>query len=230
MHFDPQQLLMLLQWTDSAFPTGAFAHSGGLETYTQHDQLRNAAELQRLIAVKLESVAHTDMIVVHCAHAAYQATDVAIWRDLDTLCAASKPAREAREASEKIGRRLLASVMNILPDERLMLYRDGVEQKTLIGHHAVVQGLICAALNVDPHAALVAFAYGLAANQTAASLKLMAIGQTQAQAVLALSGQAIMNAVEQALALTLADFCSFTPGLDIRVMQHEQLFRRLFIS
>ena len=35
MNFDSAQLLTLLQWTDSAFPTGAFAHSNGLETYTQ---------------------------------------------------------------------------------------------------------------------------------------------------------------------------------------------------
>ncbi|MCC6802835.1 MAG: urease accessory protein UreF, partial [Anaerolineae bacterium] len=35
MQFDSAQLLMLLQWTDSAFPTGAFAHSGALEMYTQ---------------------------------------------------------------------------------------------------------------------------------------------------------------------------------------------------
>jgi len=230
MHFNPHQLVMLLQWMDSSFPTGAFAHSGGLETYTQRGSVRHTGDLRQLIAVKLDSAAHTDLIVVHCAMDAYQTDNQAALRELDQLCAASKPARETRDSSEKIGRRLLASVVNVHPDERLLAYRAEVERKTFIGHHAVVQGMICAALGIDAHAALLAFAYALAANQTAASLKLISIGQTQAQAILAASGDAITRAVETALALTLDDFGSFTPGLDIHAVQHEHLFRRLFIS
>ncbi len=75
-----------------------------------------------------------------------------------------------------------------------------------------------------------AFTYGLVANQTAAALKLISIGQTQAQAVLAASAPAMSSAVEAALGRTLDDFGGFTPGLDIRAIQHETLFRRLFIS
>lgn len=226
----PHQLLMLLQWTDSAFPTGAFAHSGGLETYIQHGVIRNGRDLQRFIETKLESAAYTDFIVIHTAMRAYDRHDWTMLQELDVLCSASKPARETREASEKIGRRMLSSVLNVYPDERLTTYRAHLEQKIMIGHHAVVQGLACAALGIEPIAALSAFAYGLASNQTAASVKLMSIGQTQAQAVLAACGEAITRAVDTALSLTLEDFGCFTQGLDIRAMHHEHLFRRLFIS
>ena len=41
---------MLLQWSDSAFPTGAFAHSGGLETYAQVEVVRSADEVGRVAA------------------------------------------------------------------------------------------------------------------------------------------------------------------------------------
>lgn len=226
MHFASPQLLMLLQWMDSAFPTGAFAHSGGLETYTQVGIVRTASDLARLIAVRLESAAGTDLIIVHSAMSADHDQIV----QLDALCAASKVAREAREASEKIGRRMLASVLNLMSDETLIFYRDQIAAGRCYGHHAVAHGLACAALGIDKRAALLAFAYGLAANQTAASLKLMSIGQTQAQAVLGASGAAIEAAVETALARTVDDFGAFSPGLDIRAMQHEHLFRRLFIS
>jgi urease accessory protein len=93
-----------------------------------------------------------------------------------------------------------------------------------------VHGLACAALGVESRSALLAYGYALAANQTAASLKLMSIGQMQAQAVLGAAGERITAAVEEALARTMDDFGGFTPGLDIRSMQHEYLFRRLFIS
>jgi urease accessory protein len=156
--------------------------------------------------------------------------DAALIAQLDELCSASKLARETREASEKIGRRMLSSVLNLTSDARLLAYQDEIASGRYAGHHAVVHGAACGALGVDARAALLAFGYALAANQTAASLKLIRIGQTQAQAVLGASGAAIEAAIETALTLTLDDYGSFVPGLDIRAMEHEHLFRRLFIS
>jgi urease accessory protein len=227
---DAHQLLMLLQWTDSAFPTGAFAHSGGLETYVQGDSVRTARDLARLIAVKLYNAAQTDLIVVHLSMSAFEAGDFGQLAWLDSMCAASKPAREAREGSEKIGRRMLASILNVHQEARLQAYRERIERGESAGHHAVVHGAACASLRLEPRTALLAFAYALAANQTAAAIKLMSIGQTQAQAVLGAAGTVITEAVEVALARTIDDFGGFAPGLDIRAMQHEQLFQRLFIS
>jgi urease accessory protein len=230
VQFDTNQLLMMLQWMDSAFPTGAFAHSGGLETYTQSDIVRTSGDLARLIEAKLESAAGTDLIIVHTAMSAYVANDRSRIGYLDTLCSASKLARETREASEKIGRRMLNSVLNLMEDELLIFYKDEIENGRYAGHHAVTHGLACAASGIEPRAAMLAYGYALAANQTAASLKLMRIGQTQAQTVLGAAGEGIAAAVDTALTRTLDDFGSFSPGLDIRAMQHEYLFRRLFIS
>ncbi len=230
MEFDAAQLLLLLQITDSAFPTGAFAHSGGLETYTQTGVVRSPDDLARLIRVKLAAAASTDLIIIHMAMAAARSGDRAQVAQLDALCSASKLTRETREASEKIGRRMLASVLNLFDDVTLRDYQAEIAGGRCAGHHAVVHGLACAALGGAPRAALLAFGYALAANQTAASLKLMRIGQTQAQAVLARSGAAIEAAADAALARTLDDFGTFTPALDIRAAQHEHLFRRLFIS
>jgi len=211
---------------DSGFPTGAFAHSGGLETYTQAEIVRSADDLRRVIAVKLDAAARTDLIIVHSA----MTVDQAAIRELDTLCSASKIAREARDASEKIGRRMLSSILNLISDPALLWYKDAIAAERCAGHHAVVHGLACSALGIDPRAALLTFGYALAANQTTVALKLFSIGQTQTQAVLAASGKAIETAADAALSRTLEDFGSFTPGLDIRIMQHERLFRRLFIS
>ncbi|MBZ0283254.1 MAG: urease accessory protein UreF [Anaerolineae bacterium] len=230
MQFDPGQLLMLLQWMDSAFPTGSFAHSGGLETYAQAGVVQTADDLAHLIAVKLENATSTDLIIIHTAMSAYQANDRPKIRHLDNLCSASKPARETRESSEKIGKRMLSSVLNLVDDEILLFYQNTISEGNCAGHHAVTHGLACMALGIEPHAAMLAFGYGLAANQIAASLKLLRIGQTQAQSVLSEAGEVIAAAVEAALARTLDDFGGFTPGLDIRAMQHEYLFRRLFIS
>lgn len=230
MHIAPDQLLMVLQWMDSAFPTGAFAHSGGLETYTQAEIVQTPDDLLQLICAKLEIAAHTDFIIIHCAMTAYTSNDMVALSNLDELCSASKIASETRHASEKIGRRMLENVLNVRPDERLSTYRAGITGNNGRGHHAVVHGLVCASMGLESQAALLAFAYALVANQTSASLKLISIGQTQAQAVLGAAHGAMQSAVDTALNRTLDDFGSFSPGLDIRTMQHEHLFRRLFIS
>jgi urease accessory protein len=230
MDIRPDQLLMLLQYMDSAFPTGAFAHSGGLETYTQAEIVRTPDDLLQLISAKLEMAAHTDFIIIHCAMTAYAANDRAVLNELDDLCSASKIASETRHASEKIGRRMLENVLNVHPDEHLSTYRAKIAGQSGRGHHAVVHGLVCAAMGLEPRAALLAFAYALVANQTSAALKLISMGQTQAQAVLGASHSAMQSAVEAALNRSLDDFGSFAPALDIRTMQHEHLFRRLSIS
>jgi urease accessory protein len=230
MQVNPTQLLMLLQWSDSAFPTGSFAHSGSLETYTQAEIILRPDDLTDLIEAKLQNAATTDLLIVHSAMSAYRGNDRARIIELDRFCSASKLVRESREASVKIGRRSLSSILNLIQDELLMFYRTEVESKQCAGHHAVVHGLACTALGVEPQTALLTFGYALAANQVAASLKLMSVGQTDAQAVLGKMVPVIAAAAESALSHTLNDFNSFTPGLDIRAMQHEHLFRRLFIS
>lgn len=238
MQLSAHQLLRLLQWTDSAFPTGAFVHSGGLETYTQAEVVRTADDLAALIAVRLEAASRTDLIIIHAVMRASDEGDWSMIEACDALCSAAKTARESREASEKIGRRMLASVLNsigadITPTEHgswLHRYQEAIMAGQCTGHHAVVHGLACAGLGVDARMGMLAFAYALTANQTAASLKLMSIGQSAAQGVLGAANSAMEAAVEAALTRTLDDFGAFTPGLDIRAMHHERLFRRLFIS
>jgi urease accessory protein len=209
MHLDPSNLLRLLQWTDSAFPTGAFAQSGGLETETQSGAISTPADLLAWIAAKLDNAASTDLIIVHIAMAAYQQNDTEQLIYLDELCAASKIAQETRQASEKVGKRMLENVLNLLPDAGLSAYRSLIAEGRAFGHHAVVHGLVCAAAGIEPPIALLAFAYGMVANQASAALKLMSIGQTQTQAVIGQSHQAIEKSVAAALARTLADFGSF---------------------
>jgi len=112
---------------------------------------------------------------------------------------------------------------------RFSFYQAEIAQD-VVPTPCVVHGLVGSALGVEPQTAMLAFAYTLVSNQTAASLKLMRIGQTQAQAVLHELERQLPQSLKRALNRTLDDFGSFTPGVDIRAMQHEDLFRRLFIS
>jgi urease accessory protein len=223
-------LLILLQWMDSAFPTGAFAHSHALETFVQAGTIHTLGALQAAIAQRVRLLATNDLLLVK--EAWYQAKDGELPQliRLDQLCAASKTARETREASEKVGRRMLDNVWAQYPQPIIADFRQALAAQQVSGHHCVVYGLCAQAAGIGLNEALHAFGYGVAANQASAALKLLPIGPAQAQRLIAESHPHIQQAAEHALSLSLADFAGFAPALDIRSMQHEALFRRLFIS
>ena len=103
----PQPLLSLLQVSDSAFPTGAFAHSMGLEAFYDAGELRDAGDLRRFVELSLDSMATSDCVALG---AAYTMDSVEELIRIDRLLAATKLTRELREASIATGRRFLASV------------------------------------------------------------------------------------------------------------------------
>ena len=53
---DPR-LLSLLHFADSAFPTGGYAHSFGLETYCQQGRVKGREDLERFLMAQLEGAA-----------------------------------------------------------------------------------------------------------------------------------------------------------------------------
>jgi urease accessory protein len=227
---DGSTLLILLQWMDSAFPTGAFAHSHALETFVQAGIIRTPDALRSAVAQRLALVATNDLLLVKEAWHQAQHSDLPQLVRLDRMCAASKTARETREASEKVGRRMLENVWTHHPQPIIAAFRRALEAQQVSGHHCVVHGLCAQAVGIGLSETLHAFGYAVVANQASAALKLMHIGPAQVQRLIAESHPDIQRAVEHTLSLSLADFASFAPALEIRSMQHETLFRRLFIS
>ncbi len=227
----PAHLLSLLQLSDSMFPTGAFAHSQGLETYVQSGLVTDRASLCDWLTVQLRhNLATADMVICKEAFLAYNRGDGETVLALDQLLTAAKPAAELRKASEEIGRRTLKSGMILASDNLLESYQAAISAGRCAGHHAVVWGLLGGALTLDLSALLLAYAYTFVASQTSAAVRLIPLGQTHAQQSIAALGPVMQEAVDTALATSLDDFATFVPALEIRAMQHHYLNGRLFIS
>jgi urease accessory protein len=226
---DSAKLHLLLQMTDSMFPSGAFVHSEGLETYVQRGLISNAEELGAFLKTRLlEGSAKLDMVALHRAIDMYAHADLLALHDLDELLSAMKTVYESREASERIGRQMLRSVLAFHPDDFLSAYQQAIEAGKMRGHQSISFGLIAGAFGIEKATALNAYGYILVSGQVSAAVKLMRMGQTQAQALIHHSQSFIAEAVE--IALSRYELESFTPALDIAAMQHEYLFRRLFNS
>ena len=228
---DSHWIAGLLQLSDSFYPTGAYAHSYGLEGLAQEGVVHDRATLRTfLLEQVLPQLARTDLPIA--AHAWAAAGDPPDWARLRELCflgSALRGAREPREASEAIGRQRL---------ELAALLRGGLAAD--FNRRAAADGWPCPAcvvaaiegraLGAPRQAVLAAIVYSTAAGLIAAAVKLLRLGQNACQTLLAEALTQAPLLVAQALAVEPDDIGAFNPWWDIAAARHESADFRLFIS
>ena len=222
-------LASLLQVSDSAFPTGGYAHSAGFEQIVELGLVRDAATMAAHIENHLwPSIVHFELPVVRLAQTAARNGDVSELLALDEIVDATKGARELREASRSLGRRRLSALRDIgastVPPGFALL----VDDNTTSGHHAVVFGAGLASMP-EP-ALLAAWAFQTLNGISLAAPKLLRIGQDAVQRVLAGALASIESQIEKSRHIARDDLGWFDPTLEIASMQHEIAHERLFIS
>jgi urease accessory protein len=231
MAFTDQARLRLLQLTDSAFPTGAFAHSFGLETYVARGLVHSATGLEGFISnTLLNALAPSDGVA--CV-AVYRAADgwEDVVRELDQRLTAMKTVSEFRQASRALGLRFLRTATELLTLPRGASYLGAIEAKSLDGHLSLAYGLVCRDLEWPLAPALAAWFRQSCAALISVGVRLIPLGQTEGQALLARLGTPILDAVELALARDTHDLASFAPGQELAGMIHRDvLTTRLYIS
>jgi urease accessory protein len=223
--------LALLQLGDTALPIGAFAFSSGLETYTQKGLIADPATLQSwLEAVLRHAVQGSHLLPVALA---YRETAAAEWAQLERLdqqLTAMKHARELREASMKVGQRLLRLAKQIWPGPVIEHLDTLRQQGSIAGHHAVVLGLLGWELGLAERVVVEAAGYQWLSGMIAAALRLLALGQLAGQRMLTALLPHVTTSADDISRQGWDDLSSATPEFEIRAMQHETLYSRLFQS
>ncbi|WP_245647136.1 urease accessory protein UreF [Microtetraspora niveoalba] len=225
---DPGPLLAQLQLTDSAFPSGRYTLSYGLEGFTQEGPV-DVAEF--LADVLRHSAGPGDGRALVLAHRAVAA------RDWDALVAADrrlhavKLNREMRAASARTGRQVLDTACLVfggaVPERLAALVRAGATP----GNHAVVVGALHAASGVSAENAVVCDLYSFASAVAGAAVRLGRIDFRRAQAVLYGARDGIGRAALVALAARHPrDVHSCAPAADAASAAHERAQARLFIT
>jgi urease accessory protein len=217
-------LLSLLQLSDPALPIGGYAHSGGLETYVQAGVVCDAVRAGDFVRAMLQtSVHYTDAALVALAYQAAVAGDEKELLALDRLCEAVKLPREIREAARKLGGRLLKIFLEICPDPGMI--REGG-----VLHYPVAFGYCAAVLGIGLREALTGYYYNVAAGMVTNCVKLIPIGQQDGQRLLFSLHPLMAELVEKSQEPDRDLIGLGCAGLDIRCMQHEQLYSRLYMS
>ncbi|HET8601606.1 MAG TPA: urease accessory UreF family protein [Segeticoccus sp.] len=233
-------LLTTLQLADSAFPSGRYTLSHGLESFVQSGAVTGdsgVAGLGGLLADQLEhGIAPADGVALAWAHRAVsQAScpeeyDEQLAVEADLRLSSVKMVQEARRASRRTGRGLLGTVAGSFAGPALTAYHRLVREGTAPGHAAVVMGLLTAEQQVPLAQAVAAELYAFAAGWLNAAVRLAVADHRTAQAVLHRCGPVIERAACAAGETELEDLASCTPLVDVMAMRHEQATLRLFMS
>jgi urease accessory protein len=228
---DSRALVSLLHFSDTAFPTGGYAHSFGLERYCQAGIVTDAAGVERFLLAQIEgSAGPTDATAAGAAGAAMAARDLGACRALDDTLDAMKPVREFREGSRQMGRQTLRIAASLTEHALLATYLADVNAGAAPGHHAVAFGMAAGVFGWDGEAAATGFLYSTASLLVGAALRLLPMGQTEGQRVLWRLHPVITRVAREAARRNPEGMWSFTPGLDIQGMLHARLDTRLFRS
>lgn len=232
--------LAALQLTDSAFPSGRYTLSHGLESFVQAGVVSPSSGVEGLFYLLADqlrySVAPTDGVGLTWAHRAVSTGvesgdyDESLARQADLRLTSVKLNREAREASSRVGRGVLGTVLGSFAGPALTSYGALIRKGAVPGNVAVVMGLLTAELQVPLLDAVSAELYSFAAGWLNAAVRLGVADHRMAQAVLYRCMPTIEAAARRACLVELDDMTSCVPMVDIMSMTHEQATLRLFIN
>lgn len=216
-------LLRLLWLASPALPIGAYAYSRGLEYAVDCGWVSDVDSVASWIEGVLESqIATLDGPVLARLYDAYQAGDAARVTRWNALLRASRETSEMALEDRQLG----LSLGKVLREAGIA----EAQQLAEAASYAQLFALACVHYGVSRADAVLGYMFAFAEGQVTAASKVVPLGQSACQRVLARLFASLSALVELSLALPDDELGSFTPGLTLASMLHETQYTRLFRS
>lgn len=227
------KLFYLLQVNDALFPIGGYSHSQGLETYIQKGLVYDEKSAGEYIIHKLKwGLARMDLLAARLAYERAAEGDVPGLMELEELLEASRIPMEQREASRKMGSRFVKTIKKMGTD----LWEKGIFAEYLKARtsmpvsHCCVYGVFCAALAIDEEAVLAHYLYAQTSAMVTNCVKTIPLSQSAGQMLLKSCYECFRELLREVVTWNEEELGLSAPGFDIRGMQHERLYSRIYMS
>ena len=221
-------LYRLMTWLSPAFPVGAFSYSSGIEWAVEAGDIADAASLSGWLAAMLaDGSGFCDGVFLAHAHRAAASRDTNALRDIAELSAALVPSRERQLESTAQGRAFIEiarAAWNCAGLDEMIAACDGAIV------YPVAVGVVSAAHAIPLPATMHAFLHAVTSNWISAGARLVPLGQTDSQRVLAQLEPVVAATARRALDASFDDLGSATFRADLASLRHETQYTRLFRS
>lgn len=222
----------LLQVNDALFPIGGYSHSYGLETYIQKGIVHDEDSAEEFIHKRLEyNFLYNEFLAVRLGWEYAVRGDLTAISRLEEIMEAGKIPRETREASRKLGSRFIKTLSALeIPRENRVFeeYREARKGKSV--HHAVAYGVFCGAAGSTREEALEHFLYAQTSAMVTNCVKTIPLSQSSGQKLLSGCYPLLQKLTREVKELGEEWLGLSGPGFDLRCMQHEGLYSRIYMS
>ena len=221
-------LYRLMAWLSPAYPVGAFSYSSGIEWAVESGDIKDAETLRRWLEVILQQGGgFCDAVFFVHTHLAVARDDDKAVRAVAELAAAFAPSKERYLETTAQGRAFIEATGAAWPCaalDRLAAIWDGAIA------YPVAVAVAAAGHGIAVDAALNAYLHAVTANLISAGVRLIPLGQTDGQRLLAAFEPVVAATVARALATPLDQAGGAAFRADIASMRHETQYTRLFRS
>ena len=223
-----------LQLADTFFPSGAYTLSHGLETAIEDGFVRSSDELESWLRAQISfQIAPTDGVAMVQSWRRAAAADIAGIVAVDSRLAAYRLVVEARDASRKVGRRLLTTMATVLDESAgstLTAYFTAVRDGRSPGLAPVALAVASEALGIGPEEAVLVALYSFSSAVLGAALRLMRIDHQMTQAILFRLRLVFTASAKRCLEEVDEGYWASAPLAEISAMRHRQALRRSFMT
>lgn len=223
-------LLVSLQLTDSAFPSGFYTLSHGLEGYAQAKAVDQDSLPGLLADLLRHTIGPTDATALAVVHRAAQAGQWDLVVAADQRLHATKLNRGLRVASTRTGKQMLDVAREAFGGALIDRYWQLVVDKVVPGSQAVAAGVVYAQAGVAVDRAVASDLFAYAVSFVGAALRLRLTDHRRAQVLLRQISPVIVDVTKEALGRELADLGGCAPMADVMSGQHERAQARLFAT
>ena len=224
-------LLPFLQTVDSSFPTGAYAHSFGLEGLIDLKKIPDSDSFLSFLNEQVgPALAQQELPYMRLAFEAANEYNISELAEIDNEISAWKLTQEIRNASISQGLNRLRMLRQLYENPLIADYHIAISRKEATGHNMCIVAIQAVVHGTPLAAVLSACIYQCFGSYCAAALKLLRLGQEHCQRILCDALQRSEDLIEHSMSVARDDAGWFRPNLDIASARHATAFSRTFIS
>ena len=230
MSTDGNALYRLMSWLSPSFPVGAFSYSHGIEYAVEAGLVRDEETLRAWIAAGLHhefgSIAGA---MLRATYEAAAARDRALLGEALAEARAFVPTAEFELENRAQGQAFMLCLRAAWSDAQDLAWMDRVLNEDWVPYPSAV-GIAAALASVPLETTLGAFFHAVVSNLVSAGIRLIPLGQTAGQRILAQLQSAVLSAASDVLKRDASDVGSAAPLIEWTSVRHETQYTRLFRS